>query len=74
MKSEAHGLASVYLINKTELNEEKYRTKFDQENIVGVKIEITTSDGKVHNVNAFLGELTWNEFINNKEIATKHGA
>lgn len=56
-----HGLASIYVINKTKMTEEDYLAKFDQNNIVAVKVSFVTSDGVIHEQDAYLEDLNWTE-------------
>jgi hypothetical protein len=65
--NQAHGLASLYLIKDTTMDEEVFSTKFHGGNIVAVKVEVILSDGTVHIIDSNIMDLEWNEFQNNRE-------
>lgn len=76
MKNTAHVQATFYLMFKTELDEEEYQNKFNEETLVGSKVEITLPDGRTYQ--ACLSDLVgWDkvDFEENKvdkEKVTKH--
>lgn len=78
MKNTAHVQATFYLMFKTELDEEEYQSKFNEETLVGSKVEITLPNGCTYQ--ACLSDLIgWEkvDFEENKvdiEKATKQSA
>lgn len=72
MKNQAQGLATLYLLKDTKMNEETFNTKFHPENIVAANLQFTLSDGTVHTVNVMeLMDLEWSTFQNNKKDKEK---
>lgn len=72
--NQSQGLAILHVLKDTKMDENEFMDRFDPNNIVDVKIQVTTSDGQVHNITAFLEDLIWHDFINNKAKATKQSA
>jgi hypothetical protein len=72
VKNEVQGTATLHLIMNTEMDEEIFTTKFHEDNIIDVKVQVTLSDGSVHMIDAYLNGLGWIEYLNyKKEKATE---
>lgn len=48
MKNQFQGIASLYLLHETDLNEEEFNRKLDPSNIITGKLHLTDSKGNVH--------------------------
>lgn len=53
----------MYLVKNTEMNEEEFQLNLHETNIVSAKLQLVSSDGKVHNINlADVLSLQWDTF------------
>lgn len=50
MANTVQGSTTLYFLQETTLSREEYATKFNHENIIDMKLQITLSDGSVHMV------------------------
>jgi hypothetical protein len=72
VKNQAQGTIQMYLVKNTEMDEEEFQRKLDVRNIVGAKLQLTTSDGEVHNVElADVLSLQWDVFDSLEEEEEK---
>jgi hypothetical protein len=71
MKNQYQGIASLYLLHETDLDEEEFNRKLDPSNIIAGKLHLTDCNGKVHIFDVMeVLELVKSIFENNK-IATE---
>jgi hypothetical protein len=71
VKNQAQGTIQMYLVKNTEMDEEEFQRKLNVRNIVGAKLQLTTSDGVVHNVVADVLSLQWDVFDSLEEEEEK---
>lgn len=72
MKNQVHVQSKFHLMFQTDLSEEEFQNKFNEETIVGSIIQLVTPDGSVHKVSfACLEGFKVEEFEVNEEEKEK---
>jgi lipoate-protein ligase A len=71
--NQAQGLATLYLIKDTEMDEKTFYEVFQKDNIVGIKpLEVTLSNGSVHKFSvADIFDLIFEQFEKGEEDKEK---
>jgi hypothetical protein len=72
-KNEVQGEAKYQLLYKTDMGVEEFMTKFHEDNIIDMKVQITLSDGSVHmmHVCEILNATVTNFEIDGEEVITQ---
>jgi predicted PolB exonuclease-like 3'-5' exonuclease len=72
-KNEVQGIVKYSLIHKTDFGLEEFVNKFNQENIIDMKVVATLSDGSVHTfqVCELLEALITNFEVDGEEVITE---
>jgi hypothetical protein len=67
MKNQFQGIASLYLLHETDMNEEEHNSIFNPETIISGKLQLTDCTGNVHTMTVMdVLEFVKDLFINNK--------
>ena len=63
MKNQVQGTIQLHLVKNTDMDKETFLNTLHELNIVSSKLELVSSDGKVHNVDfTDVLSLLWTEF------------